>query len=91
VLILYSDGVTEAQRDIAANDGDKGDDDNDAPTEDTEFFDEQRLETAAREARGRTSAAILAHIMESIRAFTRGAEQSDDITLVVVRMTAEES
>jgi serine phosphatase RsbU (regulator of sigma subunit) len=29
--------------------------------------------------------------MESIRAFTRGAEQSDDITLVVVRMTAEES
>jgi serine phosphatase RsbU (regulator of sigma subunit) len=89
VLILYSDGVTEAQRASIAGDGDS-DDDSDEPGEDTEFFDERRLETAAREARGRPASAIVAHIMDSIRAFTDGAEQSDDVTLVVVRMTAEE-
>lgn len=89
VLVLYSDGVTEAQR-ISAAPGEDGEGDDDgapAPATRTEFFDEERLAAAVREARHRSATAIVSHVMDAIRAFTGGAEQSDDVTLVVVRMT----
>jgi sigma-B regulation protein RsbU (phosphoserine phosphatase) len=80
VLVLYSDGVTEAARATGepTEDGE--------PPGDNEFFDEQRLEAAVREAREKSAAEIIGHIMEAIRTFTDGAEQSDDLTLVVVRV-----
>jgi sigma-B regulation protein RsbU (phosphoserine phosphatase) len=78
VLVLYSDGVTEAQRATSPeSETEEGSD---------EFYDEHRLEASVREARTMSSSAIITHVMESIRAFTDGAEQSDDVTLVVVRM-----
>lgn len=80
VLVLYSDGVTEAQR------GDGTEAEGEGEEEPDEFFDEHRLEAAVREARTRSSSEIITHVMDSIRAFTEGAEQSDDVTLVVVRI-----
>jgi serine phosphatase RsbU (regulator of sigma subunit) len=80
VLVLYSDGVTEAAR---ATDKPAGDD---GPPDDDEFFDEHRLEAAVRDARGKSATEIISHIMDAIHAFTDGAEQSDDLTIVVVRV-----
>jgi serine phosphatase RsbU (regulator of sigma subunit) len=82
ILVLYSDGVTEAQR--ATNEPD----DDDAPPDPDEFFDEHRLESAVRDAAGKSATEIIAHVMDAIAAFTDGAEQSDDLTLVVVRILA---
>lgn len=82
VLVLYSDGVTEAQR---ASDMPE---DDDAPPDPDEFFDEHRLETAVRDARDKSATETIGHVMDAITAFTDGAEQSDDLTLVVVRITA---
>jgi serine phosphatase RsbU (regulator of sigma subunit) len=83
VLVLYSDGVTEAQRATPAAQPE----DEDEPATESEFFDEHRLESAVRDARDRTAAEIVAHVMDAIRSFTEGAEQSDDLTLVVVKVT----
>jgi sigma-B regulation protein RsbU (phosphoserine phosphatase) len=104
VLVLYSDGVTEAARakdgpgeapgssesskpDESGPKGDGGRAGDDEPPRESEFFDEHRLEAAVREVREKSAAEIIGHIMDSIRAFTAGAEQSDDLTLVVVRLT----
>ena len=81
VLVLYSDGVTEAQRPAEA----KENDDASPPSKD-EFFDEHRLETAVREARDKSATDIIGQVMDAIQKFTEGAEQSDDLTLVVVRV-----
>jgi serine phosphatase RsbU (regulator of sigma subunit) len=81
VLVLYSDGVTEAARATVAPQ-----DDDSSPPDDDEFFDEHRLEAAVRDARDKSSAEIISHVMDAIRRFTAGAEQSDDLTLVVVRV-----
>lgn len=65
-LIIYSDGVTEAQ-DPAGG-----------------FFGKQRLrELAAAHASG-TCAEVHDAIQRAVTAFTEGAAQSDDITLVVL-------
>lgn len=89
VLVLYSDGVTEAQRDPSpAGLQGPGDEEEDTESEKrpTAFYDEHRLEAAVRESRSKSAAEIVAHVMESVRNFTEGAEQSDDLTLVVVRV-----
>jgi len=83
VLVLYSDGVTEAQR----TPGDTEEKEPEEHAEGNEFFDEQRLEAAVRAARGESSSGIISHVMDAIHEFTGGAEQSDDLTLVIVRMT----
>lgn len=86
VLVLYSDGVTEAQRAAAGT----SDTDEEGAAQ-TEFFDEHRLEEAVRGARNRTAAGIVSAIMDAIHHFTAGAEAADDITLVVVRMSPASS
>jgi len=86
VIVLYSDGVTEAQGTPTLPDADDRNDD--APPPEPEFFDEARLEAVVRDARGKSAAGIVADVMQAVRSFTEGEEQSDDLTLVVVRVTA---
>jgi serine phosphatase RsbU (regulator of sigma subunit) len=64
-LVLYTDGVTEAQN--AAED----------------FYGKKRLRDAVSAAGDLDCAGMHDAIQESLKAFTGGAEQSDDITLVV--------
>lgn len=69
VLLLYSDGVTEAMN------------------EDGEPFGEGRLREVVDGAEGRTAAELLQEILESVERFTGDTEQSDDVTVMVVRRT----
>ena len=64
-LVLYTDGVTEAQN--AAE----------------EFFGKKRLRSAVSKASGVDCAGMHDAVRKALRDFTGGAEQSDDITLVV--------
>jgi serine phosphatase RsbU (regulator of sigma subunit)/pSer/pThr/pTyr-binding forkhead associated (FHA) protein len=68
-IVLYSDGVTEAQND-------QGD-----------FFGRPRLREAVAGAGGLDCAGMHDVIQQAIRDFTGGAEQSDDVTLVVVEFS----
>jgi sigma-B regulation protein RsbU (phosphoserine phosphatase) len=65
-MVLYSDGVTEAQNDAG------------------EFFGRRRLREAIQDAARASCAELHAAIHRAIVAFTAGAEQGDDLTLVVV-------
>jgi serine phosphatase RsbU (regulator of sigma subunit) len=80
VLVLYSDGVTEAQRALSPTPQDGEDE----PRED-EFFDEDRLVDAVGAVRKKSAAEIVGHVVETVRDFTDGADLSDDLTLVVVK------
>ncbi len=66
ILVLYTDGVTEAMN--TAN----------------EMFGEKRLEESILSVHGSSPREIVARIMEDVRSFSAGAEQSDDITLLVL-------
>lgn len=68
LLVLYTDGVTEA-----FNDRD-------------EAFGEDRLRAFLQKNRKKPAQAILDCLVAEIRAFTGSAPQSDDITLVVVKV-----
>jgi sigma-B regulation protein RsbU (phosphoserine phosphatase) len=65
-VVIYSDGVTEAQ---------------DA---EGRFFGRKRLREAAAASSGSGCAAIHSAIQDAVTAFTGGAVQSDDITLLVL-------
>jgi serine phosphatase RsbU (regulator of sigma subunit) len=65
-MVLYSDGVTEAQNDAG------------------EFFGRRRLREAIQRATSSSCAELHGAIHEAIVAFTAGAEQADDLTLLVV-------
>jgi sigma-B regulation protein RsbU (phosphoserine phosphatase) len=65
-IVLYTDGVTEAQNDAG------------------EFFGRKRLREAVQRAGGADCAEMHATIQQAILDFTAGAEQADDLTLVVV-------
>lgn len=65
VLVIYSDGLTEAT-DPSGN-----------------LFGEERLLDLLREHARAGAAELRARIMAAVEHFTRGAEQSDDITLVL--------
>lgn len=67
LMVLYSDGVTEAEN---ARE---------------EFFGDDGLETALRAAVGTDEAAAVGTIVASVRAFADGWQQSDDLTIVVLR------
>jgi sigma-B regulation protein RsbU (phosphoserine phosphatase) len=69
-LVLFSDGVTEAEN------------------LNHELFDVAGLSQALAGQDGAPVEAVQQSILESVRAFTRGASQSDDITLLVVRYRA---
>lgn len=64
-LILYSDGVTDAENDRH------------------EFFEMERLIAVARLNAGRPAAAIRDAVLDSVHRFTAGADQADDIALLV--------
>jgi serine phosphatase RsbU (regulator of sigma subunit) len=75
VLVLYSDGVTEAEAESASE----------------QLFGESRLVDAVAgamaKARSATATEILEAVLESLHRFTGGQPASDDRTLVVVRAT----
>lgn len=73
-LVLFTDGVTEAR------------------SPDGELFGDARLAEAARAAarRHHDATAILEAITSEIAAFTAGADQADDLTMVVVRRDTED-
>ena len=66
-LVLFSDGVTEAEN---AN---------------QDLFDVSGLRQALAGHENTPVEALQQSILESVQAFTKGAKQSDDITLLVVR------
>lgn len=95
VLVLYSDGVTEAEKPppIALQhtapdlDGEAGE----ATAEDTaieepEFFDDHRLADTVRAALGQSASEIIRSVVDAVREFTGGADLSDDLTIVVVKI-----
>jgi sigma-B regulation protein RsbU (phosphoserine phosphatase) len=78
VIVLYSDGVTEAHRPLTEHELDAA--------EEPLFFEERRLEAIVRDNRDRTAAEIVSAIVDAVHSFTGGEELSDDLTLVVVRV-----
>ena len=74
IIILYTDGITEAM-DKSGN-----------------WFDEKRLEDALLKTSEHKSAReITNYLLEVTKEFTKGAEQSDDITLLVLSFEGEQS
>jgi sigma-B regulation protein RsbU (phosphoserine phosphatase) len=67
VLVVFSDGVTEAVG------------------SDESFYGAERLQRVLAAGRGLPAEAMVARVVEDLRSFTRGAPQSDDILLLVVR------
>jgi serine phosphatase RsbU (regulator of sigma subunit) len=65
-LVMYTDGVTEAQNPAA------------------EFFGLKRLRTILRETAAENCTAVHDAIHDAVAAFTEGAPQSDDITVLVL-------
>jgi sigma-B regulation protein RsbU (phosphoserine phosphatase) len=65
-VVIYSDGVTEAQN------------------QNREFFGKKRLREILAAHAGESCSAIHDAIQEGVAAFTEGAPQSDDITVVVL-------
>jgi len=68
LLVLYTDGVTEAFNEI------------------NKAFGEERLRDYLRSSRAKPARAVLDGLIAEIRRFTGTAAQSDDITLVVVKV-----
>jgi phosphoserine phosphatase RsbU/P len=71
-IVLYTDGVTEAQSEAG------------------EFFGRRRLRDAVARAANASCADLHGSIKSALTKFTAGAEQSDDITLVVIEYRGEE-
>ncbi len=65
-IVLYTDGITEAQNAAA------------------EFFGRKRLREAVQRAGGASCVDLHRAIQKAVLDFTAGAEQADDLTLVVV-------
>ncbi len=66
VLLIYTDGITEATNRAG------------------EEFGDQRLASLLRELRGQSAEATLESVFAAVQQYTAG-EQSDDLTLVVIR------
>ena len=56
---------------------------------DPERTDELRLEALLTEHRGASAREIEEHVYTSIKDFADGAAQTDDLTMVIVKMTTE--
>ena len=67
VLVLYTDGVTEAMN------------------AEKELFAEPRLLDCLNDGPATSSSELAARLTDSVAQFSRGAPQSDDMTLVIVR------
>jgi sigma-B regulation protein RsbU (phosphoserine phosphatase) len=51
-----------------------------------EEFEERRLIDVLEEHEARTAADLISEVLESVDRFTAGAQQHDDMTLVVLRV-----
>ncbi len=74
VLVLYTDGVTEALREVAKKEEEK-------------HFEEARLIKVIKKNLDKSAREIQSAILKAISDFTAGAPQNDDITLVVIKHT----
>ena len=72
-IVLYTDGVTEAQNDAG------------------DFFGKQRLREALNGSQALDCAGMYDAVQQSLRDFTGGAEQSDDITLVIAEYAGDQA
>jgi sigma-B regulation protein RsbU (phosphoserine phosphatase) len=54
-----------------------------------EFFSEKRTETALARLKGKPARDVVAGIIEGVRDFSRGVEQHDDITMMMLRFYGE--
>lgn len=72
LLVLYTDGVTEAT------------------SPGGELFGEERLEAVVRSGRGLSSKDALLAIQRAVQDFASGSPQSDDVTLVVIKVVGRE-
>jgi sigma-B regulation protein RsbU (phosphoserine phosphatase) len=91
LLVLFTDGITEAMGPELPPGGsvaDMGGEEEDEEVE-PDFFEIERLIEVVRENRGRTALDGRDRILEAVAAHTRGAPQSDDMTLLVLRHRAE--
>lgn len=88
IFVLYSDGVTEAERDPGTSHppapGDM-DETTDKNNDDEEFFGENRLEEVIRSARHSSASDIIESLLDAIRRYSGDTPQSDDITIIVVK------
>lgn len=66
-LVMYSDGVTEAESATG------------------EMFGEERLVASLQGTASKRASEIVAQVLDSVRAFSDGTGQADDITVLVVR------
>ncbi len=82
ILVLYSDGISEAEGPPIPLEG---------GGEEPEQFGVDRLVETVRALRGRAPAEIVGGTVDAVRRFERGVAQSDDITLVVVKMATARS
>ncbi len=74
VLVLYTDGITEAVKEVLDGNKDK-------------YFEEARLIEVIKKNLDKSARDIQSAILEAISDFTAGAPQNDDITLVVIKRT----
>lgn len=84
VLVLYTDGITEAGAPTPAG-ADGRDDYDDYDESDDPMFGEQRLADVVCEARARSAPGIREAILSAIQKHLAGRPPGDDITLVVVK------
>jgi len=68
-IVIYSDGVTEAETTADAE----------------EMFGEERLAATVAALRDASASEIVQGIVDAVRAFAKGAPQSDDVTIVAVK------
>ena len=71
MMVVYSDGLTEARNDIGR------------------FFGEDRLLELMDDIRGMSAATAGDFIVDSVRNFVRGARPHDDLSIILVRRTAD--
>ena len=72
VMVLYTDGITEAEREVVDGEMDK-------------HFGETRLINLIKKNLDKSAREIQSLILAAITEFTAGAPQNDDITLVVIK------
>jgi sigma-B regulation protein RsbU (phosphoserine phosphatase) len=61
-----------------------------AQTEEYDEFEAERLAGVVREVRHEPPDAIIAHVLDAVDRFIRGAPQFDDITLMVLQRVADD-
>ncbi len=86
VLVLYSDGVTEAEKPNPGSGEPLDPKADDKPEVEPDFYDDHRLEAAVLDVRHGSAAEIVRDVVASVNTFTGGADLSDDLTLVVVKI-----